>query len=147
MFLQLYNYQKVRPTRKGGPIIGSATQAESGDDRAVALYVVLLQLVQETTTLAHEQQQTTTAVVVVLVLLEVFGEVGDAVAQERDLHLGGTGVALDGGVLGNDLLLGVCVSTNRHVELPIFRLVCAARRGLFTRALWSPRPLHGGGRP
>ena len=104
----------------------SATQAEARDHRAVALDVGLLQVVQETATLAHEQQQTTTAVVVVLVHLEVFGEVRDAVAQERDLHLGGTGVALDGGVLGNDLLLGICVSTNRHVELPIFRLV--ARR-------------------
>ena len=66
------------------------------------------------------------------------------VAQQRDLHLGGTGVALDGGVLGDDLLLGLCVSTDRHVELPIFLSRCAARRGLFTRALWIRGRLHGG---
>ena len=105
---------------------GSATQSETADDRAVTLDVGLLEVVQETTALADEEQQPASAVVVVLVLLEVFGEVRDAVAQERDLHLGGSGVALSGGVLGDDLVLGCCVSTDRHVELPIFRLV--ARR-------------------
>ena len=72
----------------------SATQAEALDDRAVALDVGLLQVVQQATTLADEQQQATTAVVVVLVLLEVLGQVRDAVAQQRDLDLGGAGVAL-----------------------------------------------------
>ena len=68
---------------------------------------VLSQVVEQPTTLADQQQQTTTAVVVVLVLLEVLGEVDDAVAQQRDLHLGRTGVTLGGGVLGDDLLLGL----------------------------------------
>ena len=53
----------------------SAAQAEALDDRAVALDVGLLQVVQQPTALADEQQQATTAVVVVLVLLEVLGEV------------------------------------------------------------------------
>ena len=82
-----------------------ASQAEAGDDRAVALDVGLLQVVEETTALSHEEQQSPTAVVIVLVLLEVLGEVGDAVAQQRDLDLGGTGVALGQGVLADDLLL------------------------------------------
>ena len=48
----------------------SATQSETADDRAVALDVGLLEVVQETTALADEEQQPTAAVVVVLVLLE-----------------------------------------------------------------------------
>jgi hypothetical protein len=66
---------KGRPSTRRVALSTSSTQAEALHDRAVALDVGLLQVVQETTTLAHEQQQTTTAVVVVLVLLEVFGEV------------------------------------------------------------------------
>jgi len=70
------------------------------------------QVVQQPAALAHEEQQPTAAVVVVLVLLEVLGEVGDAVAEQRDLHLGGTGVALGRGVLGDDLLLGLRVGSD-----------------------------------
>jgi hypothetical protein len=44
-------------------------------------------------------------VVVVLVLLQVLGELRDAVREQRDLDLGGTGVALGQGVLADDLLL------------------------------------------
>src|SRR3954471_15515848 len=100
----------------GGAVSTSAAKAEAGDDRAVGLDVGLLQVVQESTALAHEQQQATTAVVVVLVLLEVVGEVRDAVAQQRDLDLGGTGVALVGRVVGDDLLLGLGVGTDGHVR-------------------------------
>src|SRR3954452_121564 len=92
----------------------SATQAETLDDRAVARDLGLLQVVQQPTALAHEQQQATTAVVVVLVRLEVVGEVADAVAEQRDLHLGRAGVALGRGVLGDDLLLGLRVGSDRH---------------------------------
>jgi hypothetical protein len=56
-----------------------SAKAETLDDRAVAADVGLLQVVEQTTTLTDEQQQPATAVVVVLVLLEVLGEVGDAV--------------------------------------------------------------------
>ena len=123
-----------------------ASQAEAGDDRAVALDVGLLQVVEETTALAHEEQQSPTAVVIVLVLLEVLGEVRDAVAQQRDLHLGGTGVALESGVLGDDLLLGFCVSTDRHVELPIFHSLRGAPGPVHPGTL-VPRPMHGGCHP
>src|SRR5215475_9975513 len=91
---------------EGGRSAASAAQAETLDDRAVALDVGLVQVVQQPTTLTHEEQQTTTRVVVVLVLLEVIGQVADAVTEQRDLHLGRTGVALLRGVLRDDLLLG-----------------------------------------
>jgi hypothetical protein len=41
--------------------------------------------------------------VVVLVLLEVLVQVVDALSQQSDLYLGGTGVALVNRVLGDDL--------------------------------------------
>src|SRR6476646_529903 len=111
----------------------SAAKAETLDDGAVSVDVRLLQVVEQTTTLTDEQQQTTTAVVVVLVLLEVLGEVADAVRQQRDLNLGRAGVTLVRGVLGDDLLLGLRVGSNRHGGLLSSR--CAARPGLFTGAL------------
>src|SRR3954469_19788007 len=108
---------------------GSATKAEALDDVAVPLDLGLLQVVQQPAALADEQQQAATAVVVVLVLLEVLGEVADAVAEQRDLHLGRTGVALGRGVLGDDLLLGLRVGTDRHAgSLPVGR--CAALQDL-----------------
>ena len=60
-------------TRSGSPWRGaapstSAAEAEALDDRAVALDLGLLQVVEQAAALADEQQQATTAVVVVLVL-------------------------------------------------------------------------------
>src|SRR3954452_8862588 len=49
----------------------STAQAETLDDRAVALDVGLVEVVQQPATLADQQQQPTTRVVVVLVRLEV----------------------------------------------------------------------------
>ena len=46
---------ETHPPGEGECVSMSATQAEARDDRAVALDVSLLQVVQETTTLAHEQ--------------------------------------------------------------------------------------------
>src|SRR5512139_1044312 len=112
----------------------STTQTEALHDRAVAVDVFLLHVVQKATTLTHEQQQATTAVVVVLVLLEVLGQVRDAVAEQRHLDLRRAGVALGQAVLGDDLLLGLRVGTLGHATSLRFAR-CAARRGLFTRAL------------
>jgi hypothetical protein len=94
----------------------SSTQAEALHDRAVTLDVGLVEVVEKATALADQQQQATTTVVVVLVRLQVLGQVGDAVRKQRDLHLRGAGVTLNGGVLGDDLLLGLCVSTDGHVD-------------------------------
>src|SRR3990170_4177725 len=92
----------------------SAAEAEALDDGAVALDLRLLEVVEQPAALADEQQQATTAVVVVLVRLEVLGEVADPVAEQRDLHLGRTGVAVGRGVLGDDLLLRRGVGSDRH---------------------------------
>src|SRR5699024_8572237 len=111
--------------------VRSAAQSEALDQAAVAVDVNLLQVPEEATALADEEQQTTTAVVVVLVLLQVLGEVLDALRQQRDLDLGRTGVTLSGGVLGHDALLGGSVEGHGS---PCFTR-CAAPWGMSTRAL------------
>src|SRR3954454_14500504 len=109
----------------------SPTQAEPLDQRAVARDVGALQVLQQPTALTDEDQQTPPAVVVVLVLLEVLGEVLDALRQHRDLDLGGARVALAGRVLGHDSLLRCGVEC--HVAPS---LLVARRSGAYlTRAL------------
>ena len=50
-------------------------------------------------------EQTTVGMEVLGVLLHVLGQAVDAVGENSDLNFGGTGVALVGRVLGNDLVL------------------------------------------
>src|SRR5690606_7189639 len=83
------------------------TNAELRDDRAVALDVLRADVVEETTTAADELQKATAAVVVLRVRLEVLGEVGDPLAEERDLHLGRPAVGLVSLELLDDLSLAV----------------------------------------
>src|SRR4051794_14177041 len=108
-----------------------AAQAETLDERAVPVDVLLAQVAEEAAALADQQEQTTTAVVVVLVLLQVLGEVLDALSEHRHLDLGRTGVALVRRVLGHDLALDG--SLEGHVVSWFAR--CAVLRGSSTRAL------------
>src|SRR5262249_6714351 len=99
----------------GGRIVRLLAEIEAPDERAVALDVGALQVVELPAALADELQEAAARGVVLLVRLEVLGEVRDPLAEERDLHLGRAGVALvrrvlldDGGLLegvehGNDL--------------------------------------------
>ena len=59
------------------------------------------QIVQEPATLAYHLQEATTTVVIFAVLAEMVREVVDALGQDRDLNLGGPGIALVGPVLLN----------------------------------------------
>src|SRR5690606_35088739 len=124
-------YAKERlPRREPLPCETSAAQAEALDQRAVALDVGVLEVAQEALATTDEQQQTTTAVVVVLVLPRVLGEVLDALGQHRDLHLGRTGVTLDGGVLLHDLLLHSSVQPHGRLLLFVARRTWACPPGL-----------------
>jgi hypothetical protein len=69
-----------------------APKAKLGDDGSVALYVVLLDIVQEIPSPTDQHQQPSSAVVIFLVHLEVLGEVLDAFGEERNLYLWGAGV-------------------------------------------------------
>src|SRR2546426_5770438 len=62
------------------------------DEALVALEIAPLQVIEKPAPLPHELQQPTTGVVVLAVQLEVPRQVPDAIAEERDLHLGRAGV-------------------------------------------------------
>ena len=57
--------------------------------------------------------------VVVLVGAQVLGELLDAVGEDRDLDLGGAGVALMGGVLGDEL--GFCFFGNLFISPSVLK--------------------------
>src|SRR5690625_6965887 len=80
-------------------LVALSAQAESFDQRAVALDLVVPQVTEQPAALADQQQQAPAGVVVMLMGLEVFGQVGDPLGQQRDLDLRGAGVALVGGVV------------------------------------------------
>ena len=76
--------------------------AELLDERAVLFDVAVLDVLQQATTLTDELHEATASVVVLLVLLQVLGEVLDAVRHDGDLNLGGTGIAFALAVLGDE---------------------------------------------
>ena len=63
------------------------TEAQSGDQIAIALDIVVFEVVQETTTTTDEHQKTTTAVVVIFVRFKMFRQNIDALRQQRNLNL------------------------------------------------------------
>jgi hypothetical protein len=81
-------------------------EVEIADERAVTLDVAVLEVVEKTAALTDELQETTAAMVVLLVGLKVFREVGDALGEQSDLDLGGTGVGLATAVSGDNNGLG-----------------------------------------
>src|ERR1022692_4198532 len=83
-----------------------AAQAELLDQGAIALEVVLLQVVQEAAPPADELQQPSARVVVVPVRAQMLRQLVDALRQHRYLHLRRAGVGLAAAVLVDDLLLG-----------------------------------------
>lgn len=65
------------PFRKD-PLAELATQSELLDQRLVATFVLALQIVEKAAALRDELEKTTTGMVVLLVVLEVLGQVLDA---------------------------------------------------------------------
>ena len=89
----------------GGPLVErlpSAAEAVGGNDRAVPLYIVVLDVVEQVAATTDQHQQATPAVVVFLVGLEVLVEVVDALREKGDLHLGRPGIAFVEAVLLDD---------------------------------------------
>jgi len=60
--------------------------AELGNDGFVPFRVVLLQVVEQATPLADQHEKSAARAVVFLVRLEVFRQLTDALAQQRDLN-------------------------------------------------------------
>ena len=97
--------QGLRPTPHS--VAQLLAQIQLFNDRAVTLDVDLLQVAQQITSVADHLQHAAAAVVVLVVCLEVLGQSIDAMGKDRDLDLGGTGVALVSCILSNDSLLFV----------------------------------------
>src|SRR4051812_35072348 len=64
---------------------GLLTDAERVDETAIPVERLLLQVVQQAAALADQLEQTPARVVILRVVLEVLGQVVDALGQERDL--------------------------------------------------------------
>src|SRR5690606_12908454 len=102
-----------------------AADAEALDQGLVPRLVDLLDVVEKRATGRHHLQQATTGVVVLLVALEVFGEVGDALGEDGDLHFRRAGVVGLGRVFLNQS--GFALSSNRHRTVLSKEDVWAAR--------------------
>jgi hypothetical protein len=79
--------------------------AELRDDFAVAVRIALFEVVEEAAALADQHQKTAAGAVVLLVGLEVLCQLANALAEERNLDLGASGVRVVRTKLVNDVCL------------------------------------------
>lgn len=77
--------------------------AELLDEVAVLEDVAVLDVNQQTTTLTDDLKQATTGVVILRVLLEVLGEIADALGEDRNLDLCAAGIVGTLAELGDQL--------------------------------------------
>src|SRR5262245_27669567 len=73
---------RVCPRRRGSP-----TDAQAVDELLVAVLVGRLDIVEQAPPLADHLEQPAARMIVLAVRLEMFGEIGDAFGQDRDLDL------------------------------------------------------------
>src|SRR3990170_8083881 len=95
-------------------------QTQLLDQAVVTLDVLLLEVREQAAALVHHHQQAAARMVILVVVLEVLGQVADALGEDRDLDFGGPRVALGLGVGGNDFLL--LFGGDRHSSTPRYRL-------------------------
>src|SRR5262249_36098021 len=105
----------IHPSDEIGAV-NSTTQTQALDQCVVALVVLGLEVVEQTPALADELQQAAARMMILRVALEVLGEIGDALAQDRDLDFRRTGVALGLGVRLDQLRLAD--GCDRHRDSP-----------------------------
>src|SRR6266487_2027832 len=75
--------------------------AQTADQLRVPIGVLPLQVIEQAPALPDQLEKAAARVVVLRVGLEMFGEVIDALAEEGNLHLGGSGVGRMG-LIGSD---------------------------------------------
>lgn len=73
-------------------ILCLVAQAKFRDQCAVTVRAFAAQIGQQATALANHHQQSTARVQVVLMYFEMFGQLINAPGEQRDLHLGRTGI-------------------------------------------------------
>ena len=94
-------------------------QTQLRNQSTVTLDVDLLQVLHHAAALTDHQQQTTVGMMILRMVLQVLVEVIDAGGEQRNLHLGGAGVALVTGLLLDDRFLG-CLIHGSNLQKLIF---------------------------
>jgi hypothetical protein len=79
--------------------------AELGNNGFIPFRVVLLQIVKQATTPAHHHEKSAARAVVFLVRLEVFRQLTNALAEQRDLNFGAASIGSVRAIRVNDGLL------------------------------------------
>ncbi len=80
--------------------------AELANNVAIPVRVTTLQIIEQTTTFADKHQQASARTMIFLMCLEVLGEFGDSLTQDRNLDFGAARVRL----MRAELLDDVCLS-------------------------------------
>lgn len=70
------------------------SQPQACDQCAVSLHILPSQVVEQPASLAHHHQEASAAVMIAFVLTQMLGQMVDTFGEQRDLNLGGTGVAV-----------------------------------------------------
>src|SRR5712675_976908 len=86
----------------------SAAQAQTFDQRFVALRVRRLDIVEQLSTRLDHLDEAAARMVVLAMRLEVFGQVVDALRKDSDLDFGRSCVAVLGRILRNNFLFSFC---------------------------------------
>ena len=104
MFHPLTNSGRTRVADRNPCEYRLSTQSQLVDQGLIATLVVASKVVEQAPPLAHEHEQPAARVMVLDVDLEMVGELGDALTEERDLHLARPGVPGLALVLAYDLV-------------------------------------------
>ena len=68
------------------------TKSQLGYETAVALHILILQVIEETTAFSDQHEQAPPAVMVLFVDLQMLGEMGNALGNQRHLDFRRTGI-------------------------------------------------------
>ena len=71
---------------------GSLAKLELLGDRSIAAHIRVMQVIKQPPALADHHEQTPPGTVILQILLEMFGEVIDALGQQGNLDIGRAGV-------------------------------------------------------
>jgi hypothetical protein len=101
--MQRLSGRRIRPHT--GPFALLLADAELGNNGLVPFRVVLLQVIEQATTPAHHHEKSAARAVIFLVRLEVFRQLTNAFAQQRDLNFGAACIGRMRAIRVNDGLL------------------------------------------
>jgi hypothetical protein len=96
---------EVRNRLHTEPIALLFADAELGNNGLIPFRVVLLQVVEQTTASANHHEKSAARAMVFLVRFEVFRQLTNALAQQRDLNFGTAGIGSVRAIRVNDGLL------------------------------------------